>query len=274
MSRYANPFLGECKASSPLPWAPALRKSVVTVAPIILSIETATLAGSVCIAQGEKILSRIEGDRKSSHSNTLLRDINGVLESSNLVLQELDLFAVAVGPGSFTGLRIGLATVKALALTLKKSCLGIPTLTAIALASGPSDATVAVLPAGRGEVYVQLFSVSADGGSEPLDDPAHLPPAAMIEKYGALANLKWTGDGANTHRQQIREAAALRGFAFSEPPDAAARGWMLVAGDCSLAEAISALALRRFQNGEYDSVEALRALYVRPADAKLSEQCL
>lgn len=240
---------------------------------IILSIETATLAGSVCIARGDEVLALIAEDRLASHSHTLLRDINAVLETSALALHDVDSFAVAVGPGSFTGLRIGLATVKALSLTLNKPCLGIPTLAAIAAAAGRSDATVAALPAGRGELYVQLFSV-AYGGVEALDAPAHLPPAAMLERYGGMADLKWAGHGANIHRQQIREAAALQGFAFSAAPDERAQGWKIAAAKRSLAEAIAALALRRFQNGERDSVADLRALYVRPADAKPSALCL
>src|SRR5882762_10221523 len=131
--------------------------------PLILSIDTATLRGSVCLMQGERVLAYVSGDANVSHSSSLLRDIDQVLTACGITTREIELFAAAAGPGSFTGLRIGLATVKALSVTLGRPCLGVPTLRAVARAAGPSKATVALLPAGRGELFAQLFSVSFDG---------------------------------------------------------------------------------------------------------------
>src|SRR6185295_791103 len=95
--------------------------------PLILSIETATLSGSIAIARGEQVLGVISGDPQISHSNTLLRDVDKLLTQTQITLPEIDLFAVATGPGSFTGLRIGIATTKALAATLDRPTAGIPT---------------------------------------------------------------------------------------------------------------------------------------------------
>ena len=103
---------------------------------LVLSIETATLAGSIAISKGSKILASSCGDPKLSHSNTLLADIDVLLAKANVTLSDVSLFAVAAGPGSFTGLRIGIATVKALANTMNRACIGVPTL-AIVFA-GPS----------------------------------------------------------------------------------------------------------------------------------------
>src|SRR5204863_4448137 len=116
-----------------------------------------------------------------SHSNTLLADLDKLLAETKTKLPAIDLFAVAAGPGSFTGLRIGIATVKALAATLDRPCAAIPTLQAVALAGGPSDASVALLPAGRGEVFAQLFSVANDGTVTPLDEPLHIPPEKRFD---------------------------------------------------------------------------------------------
>src|ERR1700682_1201727 len=149
-------------------------------APLILSFNTATLGGSVCLVRGEELLASIFGDASVSHSSSLLRDIARALEVAGVSLKEIELLAAAAGPGSFTGLRIGVASIKALATTLKRPCFGIPTLQAVAHSGGPSKATVAVLPAGRGEVFAQLFSVSSDGLVEERDIPAHLPPRAML----------------------------------------------------------------------------------------------
>src|SRR5215213_11524682 len=124
-----------------------------TAAPLILSVETATLSGSVALLRGEQVLAALAGDSGVSHSNTLLNDIDKLLHEAQIDLPQVDLFAVATGPGSFTGLRIGIATVKALAATLDRPCAGVPTLQAIALAAGESRRSVALLPAGRGEVF-------------------------------------------------------------------------------------------------------------------------
>jgi len=242
----------------------------VTEAPLILSFDTATLGGSVCLARGEEILSSIIGDPEVSHSSILLRDIDRTLDAAGVSLAEVDLFAAAAGPGSFTGLRIGLASIKALSQTLGRPCFGIPTLQAIAHTAGPSSATVALLPAGRGEVFAQLFSVSSAGIVIEQDAPAHLSPRSMLEKYGVLRDLKWAGQGAYTQREAIAEYAHREGIDFGESPESVA-GWILVARHADLAKDIAQLAWQRFQTGQIESAESLQAIYVRPSDAELKK---
>ena len=108
--------------------------------PLILSFETATLGGSVWLGRGALELATTIGDPAVSHSNSLLSDINHCLSDAGVSLEQVDLFACASGPGSFTGLRIGIATLKALAATLHRPCVGMPTLDAVAHAAGVSNA--------------------------------------------------------------------------------------------------------------------------------------
>jgi tRNA threonylcarbamoyladenosine biosynthesis protein TsaB len=230
-----------------------LKKLIVN--PLILSVETATLSGSIAIHRGAEVLASSSGDPAVSHSNTLLADIDRLLSTTNLTIREMDMFAVASGPGSFTGLRIGIATIKALAATLNRSCVGVPTLEAIAHAAGPSSRTVALLPAGRGEVFCQMFSISADGGPTELDKPAHLPPQKMIERYANLGDILWTGDGAQLYKTLLQEACG------SEAP--------IVAADSVLAIHVGTLALRRFASDSSHGPNDLHANYVRPSDAEL-----
>src|SRR4026207_1390514 len=166
----------------------------MSAAPLKLAVETATLAGSLAVPRRVDVIGSLEGDPAVSHSNTLLADIDQLLAGTGVNLTDIDLFAVAAGPGSFTGLRIGIATNKALAATLDRPCAAVPTLQAVALAGGASKTTVALLPAGRGEVFAQLYSVSADAVTA-LDDPAHSSPQKMIDKYGSLAKGLWLGPG-------------------------------------------------------------------------------
>jgi tRNA threonylcarbamoyladenosine biosynthesis protein TsaB len=239
---------------------------------LILSLDTASLGGSVCLMRGPEVLASVIGDASVSHSSTLLRDIDRVLVTSRSSIQDVDLFAASVGPGSFTGLRIGLATVKGLAATLGRPCAGIPTLHAVASAAGPSNATVALLPAGRGELFCQLLSVYPDGSVTERDVAAHLPPAAVIEKYVMLGDLRWAGSGAHLYRDLIREQAIKAGTSIDEDGTGSG-GWQIAAREEDLAQTIAALASERFHTGKAESAESLRAIYVRPSDPELRAGC-
>ena len=159
--------------------------------PIILAIETATRAGSVAIARGENILASRPGDASSSHSQDLIENIDAVLREAAIELSAIDLLAAAIGPGSFTGLRIGLATAKSFAVSLGRRCVGVSTLAAVSHAAGVAERVVALLPAGRGEVFAQMFSVRDDHVG-PLDEPARpgleslTDPARLVVAGGVL----------------------------------------------------------------------------------------
>lgn len=234
---------------------------------LILSVDTATLGGGVCLLQGRRVLAAIAGDSSLSHSNTLLRDIEALLKSTGIALNQIEIFAAAMGPGSFTGLRIGLATVKGLAATFQRPCIGVPTLHAVARAAGPSPATVALLPAGRGELFAQLLSVSATLVVTEQDSAAHLPPAAVIEKYSALKEIVWAGAGAHAQREFLRAAARERNLMFEEN-GAASAGWRLAATDVNLAIEIAMIAGEE-EITDSTIAENLHALYVRPSDPEL-----
>src|SRR5438128_10212431 len=170
--------------------------------PLILAIETATRAGSVALSRGAEILSSAEGNAAESHSISLLEAVEDILQQVGVKLNDIDLFAAASGPGSFTGLRIGLATAKAFAVCTGRKCVGVSTLAAIAHAAGESEHTIALLPAGRGELFAQLFAVSA-AGVQPLDSAAHLAPLAVILGYSELERVTLGGEGAHLYSKAL-----------------------------------------------------------------------
>jgi tRNA threonylcarbamoyladenosine biosynthesis protein TsaB len=239
--------------------------------PMILAVETATRRGSVCLMRRDELVSSAIGeDQSSSHSNTLLREINRVLEQGQTRLSEVSLFAAATGPGSFTGLRIGLASIKAFGATLSRPCVGVPTLEAVARAAGPSNTTVALLPAGRGELFTQMFAVALDETVTELDQPAHLSPVELFAKYGHQPRICWCGEGARSRRKEIQAWADQQGISFSETPIAAKQeGWWLAPQELMLARHVAALAQLRHEQGDPGDANCLRALYVRPSDAEL-----
>jgi tRNA threonylcarbamoyladenosine biosynthesis protein TsaB len=228
-------------------------------APLVLSVETATRGGSIFLSRGDAQLAARVGDPQVSQSSSLLSDINDCLEAAGRSLDEVELFACAAGPGSFTGLRIGIATVKALAASLKRSCVGIPTLQAVAHAAGASMQTVALLPAGRGEVFAQMFSVSDEGVVTEVDAAAHLSPERLLERYGAFKDVRWAGSGAEQQRELLENFAEGN----SHP-------WRFATPETNLAKHVAALALQALQTGKLQSPDALSAIYVRPSDAELN----
>jgi tRNA threonylcarbamoyladenosine biosynthesis protein TsaB len=243
--------------------------------PLILSIETATRAGGVAVTRGETLLAARTGVASVSHSADLLHHVENALEESNVALHDIDVFAVATGPGSFTGLRIGLATVKSFAATLARQCVGVPTLYAVAHNAGESSATLALLPAGRGEVFAQLLAVDRKGEVQPLNAPTHLSPHKLLERVKGEPRLKWAGEGAQIHADAIKAQALTEGIMFLDESqngrhsEENERMWTLASTTVNLAVDVATLALLRVRAGEIVHPQQLRAIYVRPSDAEL-----
>ncbi len=247
--------------------------------PLILSLETTTRAASIALTRGERILSTRKGESQSNHSTDLLTNVRAVLKETGHVIKDIDLFAVTSGPGSFTGLRIGLATVKSFAATLGKPSIGVPTLYAIALSGGVSTCTLALLPAGRGEVFGQLLAVEADGQIRPLTEPVHLPPQRLLESLDPMRELKLAGEGVKVYADLITAYALQAGVSLIvegenfTPVDSDGKKWVLARSNENLAVHVASHARRLFQKGDRGDPEDLCAIYVRPSDAELNEQC-
>ncbi len=238
----------------------------VSSEPLILAIESCTRAGSVCLARGSKVLACAIGDENSSHSTDLIDNVKRILNQTDAKLSEVDLFAVTVGPGSFTGLRIGLATVKGFAVSTRKPCVGVSTLAAIALGAGASAKTVSILPAGRGEVYAQMFSV-AEGRVEALDTESHIAPSQLLERYGS-GSITFAGEGVARAVQTLRESAEGK---RSDSSGRDGTDWTIATKSEPLAHAVAALALVDYRRGLIIDADELRANYVRPSDAEINE---
>jgi tRNA threonylcarbamoyladenosine biosynthesis protein TsaB len=246
--------------------------------PLILSLETATRAGSIALMRSEALLASRAGDAQISHSTNLLENIKAVLDEAGQTLREIDIFAVATGPGSFTGLRIGLATVKSFAATLGRPCIGIQTLHAVAHAAGESHCTIAMLPAGRGEMYAQQLAVSSTDAVQPLSAPTNKSPQSLLDSVVTLRNLKWAGEGAHIFAEEIKSRALSEGIAFRTADSQTSMSndeerWTLINSSEVLAVNVATLAHSRVRAGEITFPQDLQAIYVRPSDAELNQRC-
>jgi tRNA threonylcarbamoyladenosine biosynthesis protein TsaB len=252
------------------------------VAPLILSLDTATAVRSVAVANGEQVLASFSGRVQKENSARVLQDIDEALAAAGVKLGDIELFAVAAGPGSFTGLRSGIATIKAFAATLGRPVAAVPTLHAVAASCGTTARRVlASLPAGRGEVFAQLLSVEGEGVVTELSEPFHLSPAALLEKAAQWGgDLTWAGAGAHAHVAAIREFAVDRKIVWrdevvleEELNGETGKRWTLAPLLESYAEQIAALGLINYRQGSTIVAEDLYALYVRLSDAELNERC-
>jgi tRNA threonylcarbamoyladenosine biosynthesis protein TsaB len=260
-----------------------------SVAPLILSLDTATEVRSVAVVRGELVLARVHGRVLRENSARVLQDVEEALSASGVKLEDIELFAATTGPGSFTGLRSGLATLKAFASTLNRRVAGVPTLHAIAYGCGSTPRVLACLPAGRGEVFAQLLSVDGAKAIKELSEPFHLNPSALFEKalnWGG--DMKWAGAAAHAQATALREFAAEKGIVWrvenardSESSNAGENEsyaennvvWTLAPPQESYAEQVAALGLMHYREGSTMVAEDLRALYVRLSDAELNERC-
>jgi tRNA threonylcarbamoyladenosine biosynthesis protein TsaB len=132
----------------------------------MLAVSSATRLAGVALLRDGELLAELEGEPGRPHSELLMPLVDTLLRKADLALADLDAFAVAIGPGSFTGLRVGLATVKGLAFGSDRLVAPVPTLRALAEASGGSEGPVAaILDAQRGEVYGVVYG----GGRERVE---------------------------------------------------------------------------------------------------------
>mgnify|MGYP001814960223 CR=1 FL=1 len=126
---------------------------------LLLAVETATPLTTVALLDGDSLVCELEGERGKPTAEVLLPAIDMLFRKSGTALADVEAFGVSIGPGSFTGLRIGLATVKGLAFGSPRLAVGVPTLAALAQGAPAGEGpVVAMLDARRDEVYAACYS--------------------------------------------------------------------------------------------------------------------
>lgn len=144
---------------------------------IVLALDTCLGACSAAIADAERLVTSRSEPMARGHQERLAPMVRDLMGEARLAFGDLDRVGVTVGPGSFTGLRVGLAFAKGLALALDRPCVGVGALEALAASAGSRGFCAAVIDAGRGHVYLQLFEAG-----RPLTAPEILPLAEAGER--------------------------------------------------------------------------------------------
>jgi len=230
---------------------------------LILSLDTTTPKPSCAVARDGVVINEEPIDASRQLALQLPGALRDILDLSAVALEEVDAFAVSTGPGSFTGLRIGIATMQGLAFGRGKPLIGVSGLTALRAVASPAflGSRIATwVDAWRGDVYAALF----EDGRE-IGEPVVAKPSALLDDlarrdgapYTLMANdITFIGDGAETYRDLIlsRLGHAARLADPTVPP---------------LAAVIAMLATIEYKNGHRPPPHAIRPMYVRRSDAEL-----
>lgn len=214
----------------------------------VLGLDTTTSRGSVALLDGNELLGEVRLAAPDSHSGRVLPAVDFLLRGLGLEPVDLDAFAVAIGPGSFTGLRVGIGTVQGLALGSGRPCLGIPALDALAARiRGGAPCLVAMMDAYRGEVFAARY----DGEARRQGPMLAEAPQVFLERVPELA--AFIGDGAERYRAEILHRLPKASFP---------------ARSLYLAGTLARLAAPRLAAGEGIPPASLQPLYLREADLR------
>ena len=220
----------------------------------ILATDTSATTASVAICEDGKLLAEYTVNNGNTHSETLLPMVESALGALSLTCADIDLFACSAGPGSFTGVRIGAATVKGLAFATNKPCVAVSTLEALAYnLVGYRGLICPVMNARRSQVYTALFE--SDGVSiTRLSEDEAISIAELDEKLAALGKpVRFCGDGYDV------TLAAIKSTEVIATPERARY---------QSAHSVAVVAKRIFDAGESVTDKELVATYLRPCQAE------
>lgn len=228
---------------------------IVGLAVLILSLDTTTRSGSVAIVRDEVVLHEQVGDPTLMHAQRLPGDLMTACGAAGVAIEDVELFAVAAGPGSFTGLRVGIAAIQGLAMARGRRVVPVSTLEALA-ASAPGDPSrvASWMDAQRGEVFAQIFGREGTRLTT-LTGAINAAPAVVLDRHRPeLEGAVFHGDGAVRYKDQI--VAALGASARIVDPVS------------PLAGAIGVIAAREPDRAVLP--HAIVPIYVRRPDAEIA----
>ena len=220
----------------------------------ILSLDSSATLASVALCEDERLLAEYSVNNGNTHSETLLPMLESVLDNFGLTPKSIDLFAISNGPGSFTGVRIGAATVKGLAFASEKPCVGVSTLQALAFnLSGYTGLVCPVMNARRAQVYTALFRSDGEHLERLMPDSAMSIDELdeLLSRYGE--GVRFCGDGYDI------TVGALSKTSFIPVPERERY---------QSAYSVAQVALSEYRNGNSNNDTELKVTYLRPSQAE------
>ncbi len=225
----------------------------------VLGIDTSSQTGSVAVLEGDTVLAEVAVTSTQTHARRLMSAVDVTLEMAGLTIAGCEGFAVTTGPGSFTGLRIGISTIKGLGFATKKPVTGVSTLDALAYQFPSFPHLVCpVLDARKGQIYTSLCECDGDMKWKRLVDDCATEPRQWLKQIQRLC--LFVGDGATVYGELIRET--LGSFAYFAPPYL----------NKIRASVVAYIGMRQILNGQIADVARLVPHYIRKPDAEIKLQ--
>ncbi|MBE6535106.1 MAG: tRNA (adenosine(37)-N6)-threonylcarbamoyltransferase complex dimerization subunit type 1 TsaB [Ruminococcaceae bacterium] len=220
----------------------------------ILAFDTSATVATVALCDNERLLAEYTVNNGNTHSETLLPMIESLLANFSMSVSDVDLFAVSAGPGSFTGVRIGAATLKGLAFASDKPCVGVSTLHAIAKNLSLCKGLICpVMNARRAQVYTALFRSNGQTLERLIPDSA-MSIAELDEKLAEFGEpVYFSGDGYGVTVPALSLTEAL------PVPDRLRH---------QSAYSVACVAYAQYLRGEYTDDLSLKVNYLRPSQAE------
>jgi tRNA threonylcarbamoyladenosine biosynthesis protein TsaB len=171
---------------------------------IIIAVDTSTFAGSVALLENTKLMAEVNIDSSSTHSERLLPSLDFMLKVNGMNIQDVDGFALALGPGSFTGIRIGLSTIKSFSYSSGKPVAGVSTLKALAwkLRHPQKRVLCPVLDAKKGEIFAALFESEGGRLQEVVPEGAYTPDS-FFSLLPSHRIIFFIGNGTDVYKDKI-----------------------------------------------------------------------
>jgi len=221
----------------------------------ILGLDTSTMISTCAVMEGNEIIGEYTINQNMSHSEKLVPMIKELLDNLNLRPKDIDLYGVALGPGSFTGLRIGVGTVKTLAHLFDKPIVGISTLEALAYNLPYNKTIVPMIDARRNRVYTGIYTWQGEE-LKTLKEEEAIEIEKLFEILDDYEDIVISGDGSQVYKDVIRENLGDR-------IKVATAG----ANICR-ASSICDLAKRNYERGLVDDYYKIAPEYLRPSQAE------
>lgn len=242
----------------------SLEKRSENDGPIIFALDTSSKLTSITLARGMQIVASLGVELDGKRSVRLWAEVEYLLREAGISIKDVELFSVCIGPGGFTGLRVGIAAVKGFATAAARPIMGVTSLEAAAFAAGPAPSVCAMVGAYKGEVYWQLFSF--DDACVPVaETPAFVTlPDKAIDRVLGLDGVIFAGDGVTSLSKTLGRNGGGRDCEEKE-----AQGWLVKHPQGLLSDQIARLSVLKLARGEEDNPSSLAACYVRPAEAEI-----
>jgi tRNA threonylcarbamoyladenosine biosynthesis protein TsaB len=213
----------------------------------------------MALARGERILSVFGAELDERRSERLWYEIEFIVRESGFELNEIDLFSVCTGPGSFTGLRIGIAAVKGLAMAEGRPATAVTSLEALAFSARATGPVLALVNAQKGEFYAQLFECEESALPQARGEPSLNTAIDIACVASQIERLTLVGEGAEAVFDIARETG----------PNGAIDSWAIKTLPQFLAEHVARAGYLKYARGEALAAGELKANYVRPSDAEV-----